>query len=93
MIFLTLALVIAGSITNCFSFYFHGLAGYALNLLDYSDHREYSIIQLGLDVRKSYENPNAPEVIFTQVSFPFEFNPFMVYPNAKKSPEIFVFYR
>ena len=57
------------SITNCFSFYFHGLAGYALNLLDYSDHREYSIIQLGLDVRKSYENPNAPEVIFTQVVY------------------------
>ena len=69
MIFLTLALVIAGSITNCFSFYFHGLAGYALNLLDYSNHREYSIIQLGLDVRKSYENPNAPEVIFTQVVY------------------------
>ena len=69
MIFLTLILVIAGSVTKCFSFYFHGLAGYALNLLDYSNHREYSIIELGMDVRKSYENPNASEVIFTQVIF------------------------
>ena len=69
MIFLTLILVIAGSVTKCFSFYFYGLAGYALNLLDYSNHREYSIIELGMDVRKSYENPNASEVIFSQVIF------------------------
>ena len=66
MIFLTLAFVIAGCATQSFSFYFHGLAGYALNLLDYPDHREFSIIQLGFDVRNVYENPNAPEIIFTQ---------------------------
>ena len=69
LLFITLSLVIAGSITTCFSFYFHGLAGYALDLLNNSNHREYSIIQLGTDVRRSYENPNASEVIFTQVIY------------------------
>ena len=44
MIFVTLGLVIIGSVTKCFSFYFHGLAGYALNLLDYPDHRDFSIL-------------------------------------------------
>ena len=71
MIFVTLGLVIIGSVTKCFSFYFHGLAGYALNLLDYPDHRDFSIIKLGLDVRDVYENPDAPEIIFTQFIYFF----------------------
>ena len=71
MIFITLGLVIIGSVTKCFSFYFHGLAGYALNLLDYPDHRDFSIIKLGLDVRDVYENPDAPEIIFTQFIYFF----------------------
>ena len=71
MIFVTLGLVIIGSLTKSFSFYFHGLAGYALNLLDYEDHRDFSIIRLGLDVRDVYENPDAPEIIFTQFIYFF----------------------
>ena len=71
MIFVTLGLVIIGSVTKSFSFYFHGLAGYALNLLDYEDHRDFSIIRLGLDVRDVYENPDAPEIIFTQFIYFF----------------------
>ena len=69
ILFLTLALVISGSITQCFSFYFHGLAGYALDLLKIPPHREYSIIQLGIDVPGSYENPKDPVIIFTQVIY------------------------
>ena len=69
MIFLTLALVIAGSITQCFSFYFHGLAGYALDLLKIPAHREFSIIQLGIDVPGAYETPHDPTIIFTQVIY------------------------
>ena len=69
LLFITLGLVIIGSFTESFSFYFHGLAGYALKLFNYSDHREFSILQLGFDVRDVYEDPNAPEVIFTQFIF------------------------
>ena len=46
LLFITLGLVIIGSITQSFSFNFHGLAGYALELLDIPTHREFSIIQL-----------------------------------------------
>ena len=69
MQFFTLGLVVTGLITECFSFYFHGLAGYALNILDYPQQRGFSIIQLGLDVRGVYENPTASEIIFTQLTY------------------------
>ena len=69
ILILTLGFVIAGSITECFSFYFHGLAGYGLNLLNIATHREFSILGLGLSVPGAYENPKAPEIIFTQVIY------------------------
>ena len=69
LLFSTLALVIIGSNTTTFSFYFHGLAGYALDLFDISDHRDYSVIDLGFNVPKSYENPNDGVIIFTQVIY------------------------
>ena len=69
LLILTLVLVIVGSITKCFSFYFHGLAGYALELLDVPSHREFSIIELGTSMPGSYENPHAPEIIFTQIVY------------------------
>ena len=69
LLFLTLGLVIAGAVTECFSFYFHGLAGYALDLLKIQPYREYSIINLGTSVRKAYENPNASTIIFTQTVY------------------------
>ena len=56
-------------VTECFSFYFHGLAGYGLNLLNIATHREFSILGLGLSVPGAYENPKAPEIIFTQVIY------------------------
>jgi hypothetical protein len=69
LLFATLILVLLGCLTQSFSFQFHGLAGYALELLDISSYREFSIIQLGLSVRDIYENPNASEIIFTQFIF------------------------
>ena len=69
ILFLTLGLVIAGSITQCFSFYFHGLAGYGLDLLKIPPHREFSILDLGISVPGAYENPTDPAIIFTQVVY------------------------
>jgi hypothetical protein len=69
ILFLTLGLVIAGSLTQCFSFYFHGLAGYALDLFNIPPHREFSIIELGISVPNAYEKPNDPVIIFTQVVY------------------------
>ena len=69
ILILTLCLVIAGSITQCFSFYFHGLAGYALDILDIPPHREFSIIDLGISVPAAYEDQKAPGIIFTQIIY------------------------
>ncbi len=69
LLFITLALVIFGSYIISFSFNFHGLAGYALNLLKIEDHREYSVLDLGFSVPKSYENPNSKAIRFTQVIY------------------------
>ncbi len=69
LLFLTLILVILGSILISFSFHFHGLAGYALGLLDISAQREYSVFELGLNVPNSYEYPNNGTIRFTQVIY------------------------
>ena len=69
ILFLTLGLVIAGSLTQCFSFYFHGLAGYGLDLLKIPPHREFSILDLGLSVPAAYENPTDSAIIFTQIVY------------------------
>ena len=69
LLFITLILVVLGCVTNSFSFQFHGLAGYALELLDIPSYREFSIIQLGLSVRDIYENPKASENIFSQFTY------------------------
>ena len=69
LLILTLCLVIAGYFTTSFSFYFHGLAGYALDLFEISPQREYSVIQLGLSVPESYENPNDKVIRFTQAIY------------------------
>jgi len=66
---LTLSLVIVGSFITSFSFYFHGLAGYALDLFQIAPHREYSVIQLGFSVPESYENPNDKIIRFTQAIY------------------------
>ncbi len=65
----TLTLVILGSRLISFSFNFHGLAGYALGLLDISPHREYSVLDLGLSIPESYEFPNNFTIRFTQVIY------------------------
>lgn len=69
ILFGTLALVILGSRLISFSFNFHGLAGYALGLLDISPHREYSVLDLGLSIPESYEFPNNFTIRFTQVIY------------------------
>jgi hypothetical protein len=69
LLILTLSLVIMGSFITSFSFYFHGLAGYALDLFKIVPHREYSVIQLGFSVPESYENPNDKVIRFTQAIY------------------------
>ena len=69
LLFITLILVLVGINITSFSFHFHGLAGYALELFDLSPTREYSVIELGLDVPKAYENPNDSIIRFTQVIY------------------------
>ena len=69
LLFSTLILVIIGSFITSFSFYFHGLAGYALDLFEIAPHREYSVIQLGLSVPESYEDPNDKVIRFTQIIY------------------------
>jgi hypothetical protein len=66
LLFGTLILVLVGINITSFSFHFHGLAGYALELFKMSPIREYSVIELGLDVPRSYENPNDGVIRFTQ---------------------------
>ena len=65
----TLILVIVGSLVECFSFKFHGLAGYALDLLNIPSYNDYSIVSLGMMVPESYEDPNSAVIIFTQVIY------------------------
>ena len=65
----TLILVLVGSYITSFSFYFHGLAGYALDLFNIAPYRDYSVIELGFSVPKSYENPNDGVIRFTQVIY------------------------
>ena len=69
LLILTLCLVIIGSFLTSFSFNFHGLAGYALDLFQIVPHREYSVIQLGFSVPESYENPNDKVIRFTQAIY------------------------
>ena len=79
---ITLCLVVLGCVTQSFSFKFHGLAGYALELLDIPSYREFSIIQLGLTVRDIYENPDASEIIFAQ---------FIYFLTVLTIPIVFIF--
>ena len=69
LLILTFSLVIIGSFITSFSFTFHGLAGYALDLFQIVPHREYSVIQLGFSVPESYENPNDRTIRFTQTIY------------------------
>ena len=69
LLFGTLTLVIVGSTLTTFSFNFHGLAGYALGLLEIAPHREYSVLDLGLSIPQSYEFPNSKTIRFTQVIY------------------------
>ena len=69
LLFGTLILLIIGSNITSFSFYFHGLAGYALDLLEISSHRDYSVIELAFNIPESYENPNDAVIRFTQVIY------------------------
>ena len=68
-VFVTFGLIILGSFTRSFSFYFHGLAAYALDLLNIPHHREYNLIDLGLSVPGAAENSNSGVIIFTQIIY------------------------
>ena len=89
LLFVTLSLFFVGSLTTSFSFYFHGLAGYALDLFDISDHRDYSVLDLGFQVPKSYENPNDSVIIFTQTVY---FITVFIMPVAMQLNVIFLWF-
>ena len=65
----TLSLVLIGSTTTTFSFEFHGLAEYALQLFKIPSSRDYSVLSLGFSVPESYENPHSNTIRFTQDVF------------------------
>ena len=69
LLFLTWGLIILGSLITSFSFYFHGLARYALDLFEISPHRDYSILKLGFSIPESYEDPNDGVIRFTQAIY------------------------
>ena len=89
LLFLTLGLVIYGSIITSFSFYFHGLAGYALDLFDISPQRSYSIFELGFSVPESYEDPNDGVIRFTQIIY---FITVLIMPISMLITVIFVWF-
>ena len=67
--FLTLGLFLSGLFTQSFTYYFHGLVGYSLNIFGIPSERGFSIFQIGFVLPEGYENPNASAIIFTQVLF------------------------
>ena len=89
LLFLTLGLVLVGSNITSFSFYFHGLAGYALDLFGILPHRDYSVIELGFQVPDAAEIPNDFVIRFTQVIF---FLTVFVMPVAMLLTVIFVWF-
>ena len=89
LLFTTLALFLVGSFITSFSFYFHGLAGYALGFFDISDHRDYSVIDLGFQLPKSYENPTDSVIIFTQSIY---FITIFIMPVAMQLMVIFLWF-
>ena len=89
LLFLTLGLVLVGSNITSFSFYFHGLAGYALDLFGILPHRDYSVIELGFQVPDAAEIPNDFVIRYTQVIF---FLTVFVMPVAMLLTVIFVWF-
>ena len=69
LLLLTLGLVLVGSNITSFSFYFHGLAGYALDLFQIAPHRDYSVLELGFNVPDAAEDPNDGVIRFTQIIY------------------------
>ncbi len=66
ILFTTLACVIVGEFLISFSFNFLGLAGYELELLiEYKNHREYSVLNLGVKISYVSEIPNSFSIRFT----------------------------
>jgi len=62
---LTLGTLIFGLISTSFSFSFVGLAGWALELLGEPHERQYSVIDLGTNIKKSAQFPNSFGIVFT----------------------------
>ena len=77
ILFTTLSCVIVGELIISFSFDFLGLAGYGLNLLNIKNHREYSVLNLGIKMTDAYEIPNSFSIRFTQLIY---FLTIMIFP-------------
>lgn len=65
----SIILFIFGSYMKTFSFEFVGLAGWALQLLNAEQYREYSVIDLGLQLPKAAEQPNSFTIRCTQAVY------------------------
>ncbi|ELP86097.1 hypothetical protein EIN_327440 [Entamoeba invadens IP1] len=69
MILGSIGLIVTGFFINSFSFDFYGLAGWALDLLDFSQHRDFSVMDLGVDLPSACREPNSFVVRFIQVTY------------------------
>ena len=65
-IIVSFALVIIGLLIRSFAFDFYGLAGWALGILGQDTHRNFSLMDLGVDLPDSSRDPNAFNTIFVQ---------------------------
>ena len=77
ILFTTLSCVIYGELIISFSFDFLGLAGYGLGLLNIKNHREYSVLNLGIKMPDASEKPNSFSIRFTQLIY---FLTIMIFP-------------
>lgn len=69
LLVISLGLVGVGIYVRSFGFDFVGLIGYALDMLDDPHEKEYSVIDLAIDLPNAAENPNQFTIRFTQALF------------------------
>ncbi|ELP83632.1 hypothetical protein EIN_417410 [Entamoeba invadens IP1] len=69
LIIISMILVIVGMLLNSFSFDFMGMTGWALDLLNYPQHRIFSIMDLGIQLPGDTREPNSFVVRFIQVTY------------------------
>ena len=69
LLLLCMGLLIGGSVIDSFQFEVQGLAGIVIDVLGGSAVRTYSVIDVGLDLPSSVQNPNSIQVRWIQAAF------------------------